>query len=57
MKSFEGVSTKRNTYNMTYNSPIHLLKIVSPNTFINKKSVGILKRLHELDNYIFENER
>lgn len=37
MKSFEGVSTKRNTYNMTYNSPIHLLKIVSPNTFINNK--------------------
>nr|DAR43004.1 MAG TPA: hypothetical protein [Caudoviricetes sp.] len=32
MKPFEGVSTKRNTYNMTYNFPILLLKIVSPNT-------------------------
>ena len=36
VKPFEDVSTKRNTYNMTYNFPILLLIIVSPNTFTNK---------------------
>lgn len=36
MKPFEGVSTKRNTYNMTYNFPILFTENRSPNTFTNK---------------------